>query len=113
MSVHRNAALTLVERRQMVAMISGGSTLTVAAVTSDVGANTVRRWWPRYLQLGLGGLEDRSSRPARSPRAFVRMCGIALWRSGARSAQSGRSRRNWVCPGPVPPGSCELPGCLD
>lgn len=33
---------------------------------------TIRRWWGRYQADGLAGLENRSSRPHRSPRALPR-----------------------------------------
>ncbi len=63
MSVHRNAALTLVKRRELVEGVAAGATLKAAAAAFNVGGNTVRRWWRRYQALGNAGLEDRSSRP--------------------------------------------------
>jgi len=70
MSVHRNAALSLVKRRELVDFVAAGGTLKAAAAAFNVGGNTVRRWWRRYMLLGPTGLEDRSSRPKHMPRAI-------------------------------------------
>ncbi|NLI01363.1 MAG: helix-turn-helix domain-containing protein, partial [Chthonomonadales bacterium] len=48
MSVHRNAALSLVKRRELVDFVAAGATLKAAAAAFNVGGNTVRRWWRRY-----------------------------------------------------------------
>ncbi|NLH98011.1 MAG: helix-turn-helix domain-containing protein [Chthonomonadales bacterium] len=62
MSVHRNAALSLVKRRDLVGYVAAGATLKAAAVAFNVGGNTVRRWWRRYLILGHGSARPRSLR---------------------------------------------------
>ena len=66
--VHRNAQLTpkgrliLVER-----IVSDGWSVAVAAESMGVSRETAYRWLRRYRSEGIGGLEDRSSRPTRSP----------------------------------------------
>ncbi len=70
MSVHRNAALSLVKRRELVEYIAAGATLKAAGERFGVSGTTVRRWWRRYRVEGVAGLEDRSSRPKRMPRAI-------------------------------------------
>jgi transposase InsO family protein len=41
-----------------------------AAEMQGVSRATVSKWWRRYRQEGVAGLDDRSSRPATSPRAL-------------------------------------------
>ena len=43
MSVHRNAAPSLVKRRELVGHVAAGGTLKAAAAALDVGGTTVRR----------------------------------------------------------------------
>lgn len=70
MTVHRNAALSLSKRRELIEFLEAGATLKEAAAFFKVGHNTVRRWWRRYQALGLDGLQDRSSRPKRPHRTI-------------------------------------------
>ncbi len=66
--VHGNARLTsrgrliLVER-----VVVAGWPVAVAAESMGVSRETTYRWVRRYRAEGIGGLEDRSSRPVRSP----------------------------------------------
>ena len=67
-SQHPNAPLTPEGRRRMVAFVlQGGWTVTATAERFHVDAKTVRKWRDRFLTEGDSGLEDRSSRPLRSP----------------------------------------------
>ncbi len=65
---HPNAPLTPVGRRRMVAcVLDQGWTVAATADRFQVDAKTVRKWRDRYVGEGEQGLEDRSSRPHRSP----------------------------------------------
>lgn len=67
---HPNAALTPVQRLKMVrVVVDGGWSVTAASQQFQVDPKTVRKWVQRYRGEGSGGLEDRSSRPRRSPNA--------------------------------------------
>ena len=69
MDVHKNARLTprgrglLVERARREGV-------RAAAAAFEVSPKTVRKWMCRQAAEGAAGLEDRSSRPRRSPRAL-------------------------------------------
>ena len=70
---HPNAPLTPEGRRRMVAcVVDQGWTVTVTAERFQVDAKTVRKWRDRFLSEGDTGLEDRSSRPHRSPNRTSR-----------------------------------------
>ena len=65
---HPNAPLTPVGRLRVVdCVLSGGWTVEAAADRFQVDAKTVRKWRDRFVTEGEQGLEDRSSRPHRSP----------------------------------------------
>ena len=67
MNVHKNARLTPLGRAQVVQRVVRGE--RVAAVARSVGstAKTVKKWLERWQEAGSEGLQDRSSRPQRSP----------------------------------------------
>jgi len=66
--VHRNARLTPVGRRILVERIDvAGWPVAVAAESMGVSRETAYRWLRRWRIEGVAGLEDRSSRPRRSP----------------------------------------------
>lgn len=70
---HPNAPLTPEGRRRMVdCVVVAGWTVTAAAERFQVDAKTVRKWRDRFVSEGPGGLEDRSSRPRRSPNRTPR-----------------------------------------
>jgi len=70
---HPNAPLTPEGRRRMVAcVVDQGWSVTVTAERFQVDPRTVRKWRDRYLGGGEAGLEDRSSRPHRSPNRTSR-----------------------------------------
>jgi transposase InsO family protein len=67
-SQHPNAVLTPAMRRRMVAcVLEQGWTIEATAERFQVDAKTVRKWRDRFLAEGEAGLQDRSSRPKRSP----------------------------------------------
>jgi len=59
-------------RQRMVRRLEAGERLRDVAEEIDLSTTTVRRWWKRYQAEGEAGLQDRSSRPHRSPRALPR-----------------------------------------
>jgi transposase InsO family protein len=68
MNVHQNARLTLRRRQELVARREAGAPLKGLARSFEVSVRTARKWWTRYQTEGLGGLQDRSSRPHVSPQ---------------------------------------------
>jgi transposase InsO family protein len=92
MGLHRNARLGLAGRRALVADVEAGMSCRAAAKRRGVSPTTACKWWQRWSQATteqrqtLACLEDRSSRPRRSPRLFsaaeqARIC-AARRRSG-------------------------------
>ena len=70
---HPNAPLTPEGRRRMVAcVLDRGWTVEATADRFQVDAKTVCKWRDRYLADGEPGLQDRSSRPHRSPNRTPR-----------------------------------------
>ena len=70
---HPNAPLTPRGRRRMVGcVLDRGWSIEATASRFQVDAKTVRKWRDRYLAEGEAGLEDRSSRPHRSPNRTPR-----------------------------------------
>jgi transposase InsO family protein len=66
---HANALLTPRGRLLLArCVVDQGWTLRRAAERFQVSATTAARWADRYRQLGVAGMDDRSSRPRRSPR---------------------------------------------
>lgn len=64
---HRNARLTPAGRRMMIERIEAGTPQAHVAVQMGLSRATVHKWWRRWQAEGDAGLEDRSSRPHRSP----------------------------------------------
>ena len=72
---HPNAPLTPEGRRRMVAcVLDQGWTIEQVGERFQVDAKTVRKWRDRFLTEGIDGLQDRSSRPHRSPNRTPRAC---------------------------------------
>jgi transposase InsO family protein len=92
MGLHRNARLGLAGRRALVADVEAGLSCRAAARRRGVSPTTACKWWRRWSEAPpeqrqtLACLEDRSSRPHRSPRRLpvaeqARIC-AARRRSG-------------------------------
>lgn len=70
--MHRRAKLTVFGRRLLVERIElEGWPIAHAAAMTGVSRQTATKWVRRYRAEGLNGLEDRSSRPRRSPRSLA------------------------------------------
>jgi len=67
---HRNARLTPAARLTIIERRRGGWTQAEAARCMGVSRATVAKWRKRYREEGPRGLQDRTSRPHRSPRAL-------------------------------------------
>jgi transposase InsO family protein len=65
--MHRNARLTPAGRLLLCQRIEAGWPVAHAAESMGISRDRAYVWWRRYQAEGLAGLEDRSSRPHRSP----------------------------------------------
>lgn len=70
--MHANARLTPAGRLILVRRIAAGRPIAHVAAEMGVSRTTASRWWRRWLTEGEPGLQDRSSRPHRSPRRTPR-----------------------------------------
>jgi transposase InsO family protein len=82
---HANAALTPVQRLRVARLIvDDGWPIIRAAEQFNVSWTTAKRWAARYAAMGKDGLQDRSSRPHRSPNrtpaAMVRRIVHLRWK---------------------------------
>jgi transposase InsO family protein len=73
MGLHRNARLGLAGRRALVADVEAGCSCREAARRRGVSPTTACKWWRRWCEgeRAPASLEDRSSRPQRSPRLLA------------------------------------------
>jgi transposase InsO family protein len=79
MNSHKNARLTFARRIEMVHDITErGLSASEAAAAHGVSVPTARKWLGRYLAGGEQALKDKSSRPARSPRAIEPSKALAI-----------------------------------
>jgi len=70
---HRRARLTVYGRQLLVErIVVEGMTIALAAEMAGVSRQTATKWVRRFEREGPAGLEDRSSRPHRSPRRLGR-----------------------------------------
>jgi transposase InsO family protein len=65
--LHRNAPLTPEGRLRLCRLIEDGYTVASSAECMRISRQTAHKWWARYQEAGIAGLEDRSSRPRRCP----------------------------------------------
>ena len=65
---HANARFTPAGRLLIVQRIEGGMPQAHVAAQMGLSRSTVAKWWNRWVEHGEAGLQDRSSRPHRSPR---------------------------------------------
>jgi transposase InsO family protein len=69
MDIHPRAKLGPAARRELCAAIASGASIRGAAQAFSVSPATAHKWWHRHL--AAEGLDDRSSRPHRSPRMLA------------------------------------------
>jgi transposase InsO family protein len=65
--MHRNAPLTPEGRLRLCLRIEDGWTVAAAAESMNISRPCAYKWWRRYRDEGVAGLEDRSSRPRSCP----------------------------------------------
>jgi transposase InsO family protein len=65
--MHRNAPLTPQGRLRLCQRIEAGWTITAAAESMQISRQCAAKWWHRFQEDGLAGLEDHSSRPRSCP----------------------------------------------
>jgi transposase InsO family protein len=69
MDIHKNARLSFRSREALARFVmEQGATRKAAAAAFRVSVKTAAKWVVRFQIAGLEGLQDRSSRPHRSPR---------------------------------------------
>lgn len=65
--VHRNAPLTVEGRRRLCQRVDAGRPKSHVAAEAGISRQCLSTWHGRWLADGEAGLDDRSSRPERSP----------------------------------------------
>lgn len=65
--MHRNAPLTPEGRLRLCRRIEDGWSVAAAAESMHISRQCAHKWWARYRDEGIDGLEDRSSRPRSCP----------------------------------------------
>ena len=65
--MHRNAPLTPEGRLRLCRRIEDGWTVAAAAKSMNISRQCAHKWWRRYRDEGVEGLQDRSSRPWSCP----------------------------------------------
>jgi len=78
MDLHKNARLTPHCRGLLVERVLRGQPQVRVAAQFGVSVPTISKWLRRFQAEGPAGLQDRSSRPRRSPRATVRELELAV-----------------------------------
>ena len=77
---HANARLAPAGRLLMVQRVESGVPQAHVARQMGVSRGTVAKWWRRWCEEGKAGLEDRSSRPRRSPQRTPQKVEERIWR---------------------------------
>lgn len=65
---HANAPLTPEGRRRLCERVDAGRKICHVADEAGIARQTLGKWHARWTEEGEGGLLDRSSRPASSPK---------------------------------------------
>ena len=65
--MHRNAPLTPEGQLRLCLRIEDGWSVAAAAESMNISRQTAHKWWRRFRDEGVAGLEDRSSRPMSCP----------------------------------------------
>jgi transposase InsO family protein len=69
MDYHHHARLTIVRREELAkSVLAGRLSLKEAEAEFKLSRQSAAKWVRRYREQGIAGLQDRSSRPHRSPR---------------------------------------------
>jgi transposase-like protein len=93
MELHGSAALTRRQRRRLVTLVGEGVTISAAALIVGCSRQTASKWVGRARRGE--GLEDRSSRPKRSPRRTPAAVEQAVLRA-RRELRAGPHPLGWA-----------------
>src|SRR5438874_6853358 len=93
MKLHGSAALSQRQRRRLVGLVGSGMTIAAAAAIVGCSRQTGSKWVNRHRRGE--GLEDRSSRPHRSPRRADRRVEQAVLQARAE-LQAGPHVIGWA-----------------
>ena len=93
MKLHGSAALSRRQRRRLVVLVGSGMTIAAAAQVVGCSRQTGSKWVNRYRRGE--GLEDRSSRPHRSPRRLDEQVEQAVLRARTE-LQAGPHMIGWA-----------------
>ena len=90
--------LSVVEQRlDAVRAVLAGAEVTEVAARIGVHLSTVHRWVGRYLSEQVGGLADRSHRPASCPHQAPEPVEIAVTEMRRAHPRWGRGGSVWSC----------------
>lgn len=73
MNVHKNAPHTPGGRERLIERVEAGESVASVAAGASMSERALWKWIGRYRKEGRSGLEDRSSRPHRSPNRVQRV----------------------------------------
>ena len=73
MNVHKNAPHTPGGRERLIERVEAGESVASVAAGASMSERALWKWIGRYRREGRPGLEDRSSRPHRSPKRVQRV----------------------------------------
>ena len=73
MNVHKNAPHTPGGRERLIERVEAGESVASVAAGASMSERALWKWIGRYRREGRSGLEDRSSRPHRSPNRVQRV----------------------------------------
>lgn len=93
MKLHGSAALSRRQRRRLVGLVGSGMSIAAAAAIVGCSRQTGSKWVNRHRRGE--GLEDRSSRPNRSPRRSPELVEQAVLRA-RRELQAGPHVIGWA-----------------
>ena len=94
--MHGNARLTPEGQRILVGRMAGGRPAAHVAAEMGVSRSTAYRWRARFLVEGEAGLQDRSSRPHRSPQRTPERVEVEVLRL-RRERKLGPARIGLAC----------------
>jgi len=90
--------LSVVEQRlDAVRAVLAGATATEVAAAIGVSRPSVHTWIARYLVEGLGGLADRSRRPASCPHEVSTVVEVKVGEMRGSICDGVRSGSGWSC----------------
>jgi transposase InsO family protein len=96
-NIHKNARLTVAGRAAVVARVAAGESVSAIAAAVGISRQTVYKWCARARQRD-ATLQDRSSRPRRSPQRLARHRRRQIQRARQRRWSSPRIAQRYQLP---------------